>query len=207
MNTMKYYGAAKYNRTGAGKYSRLSGQSTLTPEELRAMLEKNIAAKEAFKKAAERKATKSKVCIIANRLIKQGVNRSEAFRRAWTIVKAAKIETKVSGVTFGSRQKALERLTHYETDKISIRLEREAANEYDSNAIQVIATVTDKFVFDKLEQYRHLRPKQIFQAYDSDSKADEPDVQYHGDRYKTKSVMIFQYYTLYTEMFLIQEKI
>lgn len=150
MNTMKYYGAAKYNRnsnfnrTGAGKYSRLSGQSTLTSEELRAMLEKNIADKEAFKKAAERKATKSKVCIIANRLIKQGVNRSEAFRRAWTIVKAAKIETKVSGVTFGSRQKALERLTHYETDKISIRLEREAANEYDSNAIQVIATVTDK---------------------------------------------------------------
>lgn len=87
---------------------------------------------------------KSKVCVIANRLSKQGMNRSEAFSKAWGIVKAETVETKVAGVTAGRRQEALERLSRYEANRINISLAREAANEYDNNAVAVIVTVTDK---------------------------------------------------------------
>jgi len=87
---------------------------------------------------------KSKVCIIANRLIKQGYTRSSAFCKAWAIVKAETINTKVSGVTFAKRQTALERLTKYDAQLISIELQRDTTNEHDNNAIAVIATVKDK---------------------------------------------------------------
>ena len=88
--------------------------------------------------------TKSKICVIANRLCKQGMNRPEAFRRAWQMVRAATIETNIAGVTYGKRQSALEHLTKYDANQISVNLERESANEYDANAIAVIITVTDK---------------------------------------------------------------
>ena len=95
----------------------------------------------AAKKTAE---TKSKVCVIANRLIKQGLSRSAAFIKAWAIVKTETIETKIAGVSYGNRQTALERLTKYDTQLISIDLKRETENEHDNNAIAVIATVKDK---------------------------------------------------------------
>ena len=88
--------------------------------------------------------TKSKVCVIANRLSRQGMNRSEAFRKAWATVKAETVETKVSGVTYGNRQTALEHLTRYDSELISIDLERDSANEYDANAVKVITTVQGK---------------------------------------------------------------
>jgi len=87
---------------------------------------------------------KSKVCTIANRLARQGTGRPEAFRRAWELAKAGTIETKVAGVTYGNRQKALERLTQYNADEISVTLERDRANEFDGNAIAVIVTVRGK---------------------------------------------------------------
>ena len=87
---------------------------------------------------------KSKVCIAANNLVKTGMPRPEAFRRAWSIVKAATVETKVSGVTAGNRQTALEHLTKYDSDLINIGLERDRANEYDVNAIAVVAAVQGK---------------------------------------------------------------
>jgi ribosomal protein L21 len=37
--------------------------------------------------------TRSKVCVIANNLNKQGMNRPEAFRKAWAAVKAATVDT------------------------------------------------------------------------------------------------------------------
>ena len=88
--------------------------------------------------------TKSKVCVIANKLTKQGLTKSEAFRRAWATVKAETVETRVSGVTFGKRQQALANLTKYDTDRISVNLERETANEYDRNAIAVVVSVQGK---------------------------------------------------------------
>ena len=87
---------------------------------------------------------KSKVCTIANRLVNQGMSRSEAFLQAWATVKAETVETKVAGVTAGRRQEALERLTRYEADRISVNLEREAANKHDSNAVAVIVSVEGK---------------------------------------------------------------
>ena len=88
--------------------------------------------------------TNSKVCTIANRLSRQGMNRSEAFRKAWATVKAETVETKVAGVTYGNRQTALEHLTKYDSNLISVNLERETGNEYDNNAVKVITTVQGK---------------------------------------------------------------
>lgn len=90
---------------------------------------------------------KSKVCIIANYLTKQGYNRSEAFKKAWQLIKTSEIDTNVVGVTAGRRQTALEHLTRYETELISIELQRDTANEYDSNAIRVITTVQAKGLY------------------------------------------------------------
>ena len=87
---------------------------------------------------------KSKVCIIANKLTKQGLNRSQAFIRAWQFIKAETLETKIAGVTAGRRQEALANLTKYNAELISIDLERDSTNEYDGNAIKVIITVHGK---------------------------------------------------------------
>ena len=87
---------------------------------------------------------KSKVCVIANRLSKQGINRSAAFRKAWATVKAGSVETNVAGVSVGRRQEALERLTQYDASRINVSLERELNNAYDSNAITVIVSVENK---------------------------------------------------------------
>ena len=87
---------------------------------------------------------KSKVMTIANRLVAQGYNRANAMVKAWVLVKMPLVETKVSGVTFGNRQKAIERLARYSPEQIHITLQRESTNQYDTNAIAVIASVEGK---------------------------------------------------------------
>jgi len=90
-------------------------------------------------------ATKSKVMTIANRLVAQGWGRTTAMIRAWALVKLLpRLETKVVGVTYGNRQKAIERLAMYAPQSISIRLERERDNEHDHNAVAVWAAVEGK---------------------------------------------------------------
>ena len=106
--------------------------------------EEKIAAAKKIISETEKPAAKSKVCIIANKLTKQGLSRSAAFRKAWQTVKAETIETKVAGVSYGNRQTALEHLKKYDSELISVNLKREAANEHDANAIAVIATVSGK---------------------------------------------------------------
>ncbi len=91
-----------------------------------------------------KKSMHSKVMTIANRLVKQGYNRSNAMCKAWALVKMPLIETKVAGVTFGKRQKAIEHLSRYNPDQISIRLYRDAENTRDSNAVAVYAKVEGK---------------------------------------------------------------
>lgn len=86
----------------------------------------------------------SKVMTIANRLVKQGYNRANAMVKAWVLVKMQSVSTKVSGVTYGKRQQAIEHLTHYRPEDIRISLYRDSANAYDSNAVAVIATVRNK---------------------------------------------------------------
>ena len=89
-------------------------------------------------------ATKSKVMTIANRLVAQGYNRPHAMVKAWALAKLPRLETKVMGVTYGNRQKAIERLTRYAPEAISIRLERERDNTHDRNAVAVWAAVEGK---------------------------------------------------------------
>lgn len=86
----------------------------------------------------------SKVMSIANKLVAQGYNRANAMIRAWALVKMPQVITKAAGVTYGKRQKALEHLARYAPEQISIRLERERNNEFDYNAVAVIATVQGK---------------------------------------------------------------
>jgi len=86
----------------------------------------------------------SKVMTIANRLVAQGYNRPHAMVKAWALVKLPKLETKVMGVTYGNRQKAIEHLARYTPESISIRLEREQGNTHDRNAIAVHAAVEGK---------------------------------------------------------------
>ncbi|ACV64366.1 hypothetical protein Dtox_3656 [Desulfofarcimen acetoxidans DSM 771] len=51
---------------------------------------------------------KTTVMTIANRLhYTQGLSQSQALKAAWQMVKQGKFYTKVRGVTFGNRQKAL----------------------------------------------------------------------------------------------------
>ena len=87
---------------------------------------------------------KSKVMTIANHLVKQGMSRSAAMVRAWVTVKLRRIETKTAGVTHGNRQKLLARLSRYAPEDITIQLQRESGNTYDSNAVQIIAAVSGK---------------------------------------------------------------
>ncbi len=87
---------------------------------------------------------KSKVMTIANKLVAQGFTRSQAMVKAWVLVKMESVETKIAGVTFGNRQKLLDRLTAYPSDMISITLTREQSNPYDKNAVAVVAGVEGK---------------------------------------------------------------
>jgi len=84
---------------------------------------------------------RKQVTSIANRINKKINNLSAAFRRAWQIVKGREFISKVSGVTFGTRQRALRKLEKYSAGMINVTLEREANNAYDVNAIKVLVHV------------------------------------------------------------------
>lgn len=83
-----------------------------------------------------------KVATMANRLKKMGLTLSAAFRKAWTLIKGKAINTRIAGVTKGSRQRALHRIaTAYRPEHVSITLERDKANLYDNNAVNVLVSV------------------------------------------------------------------
>ena len=88
---------------------------------------------------------RSKVMTIANRLVKQGLTRSIAMIKAWIIVKANALRTKVKGTS--RRQGALEKLAGINPADISVKLKREPRNVHDSNAVAVYAALRDNRVF------------------------------------------------------------
>lgn len=90
------------------------------------------------------KTTRTQVTLIANKLHSQGKPRSIAFIEAWGIIKAGELLTKVAGVTFGNRQKALKHLTNYKLEDINIKLVRDIGNVQDNKAVAVIVTVAGK---------------------------------------------------------------
>ena len=89
------------------------------------------------------------VATMANRLKKMGLTLSAAFKKAWELVKGNIIETKVAGVTKGSRQRALHRIaTKYGAAAVRVRLERDTANLYDNHAVKVIISVNGSDSYD-----------------------------------------------------------
>ncbi len=92
---------------------------------------------------------RKKVATMANRLKKMGLTLSQAFKRAWELVKGNMIHTKVSGVTKGSRQLALHHIaTRYNPEDVTVKLVRERANLYDNNAVKVFVSVKDSVAYD-----------------------------------------------------------
>jgi hypothetical protein len=82
------------------------------------------------------------VATMANRLKKKGLTLSAAFKKAWELVKGKSINTRVTGVSKGNRQKALYRiLTVYRPEQVRVSLERDRANLYNANAVNVIISV------------------------------------------------------------------
>jgi ADP-ribosylglycohydrolase len=86
----------------------------------------------------------SKVMTIANSLVKQGAGRSAAMIKAWTLIGLATVNVKAAGVTHGKRQKALERLSRYPSERVSVTLERDRTNAHDRNVVAVVAAVEGK---------------------------------------------------------------
>jgi hypothetical protein len=62
--------------------------------------------------------------------------------------------------------------------------------------------MVEGYIAQALEPYQHLSPKEIYRGYGTDNKATEET--YTG-RSTIKSVVIWQYRTLYTEVFMIEE--
>jgi hypothetical protein len=83
---------------------------------------------------------KSKVMSLGNRLASR-MGRSEAFARAWAIVKAGGLELSVKGVTYGSRQTALKRLARYSPELVKAFIVPEPTNAVDQKAARVMVGV------------------------------------------------------------------
>lgn len=80
------------------------------------------------------------VCTMANQLKKAGYTLSDAFRKAWQRVKLT-IKVRAAGVTAENRQERLEFLKKFRPEDLSVTLEREPENRYDSNAIQIVVHI------------------------------------------------------------------
>ena len=77
---------------------------------------------------------------MANQLKKAGYTLSEAFKKAWRRVKLT-MTIRAAGTTFGNRQERLQFLKQFQPEDLSITLEREAGNKFDSNAIQIVVHI------------------------------------------------------------------
>lgn len=77
------------------------------------------------------------VCTMANELKKAGYSLSQAFKKAWSRVKLS-MTVRVTGTTFENRQERLAFLQQFKAEDLSVTLEREHENQYDSNAIKVV---------------------------------------------------------------------
>ena len=80
------------------------------------------------------------VCVMANQLKKAGYTLSEAFKKAWRRVKLT-MTIRAAGTTFENRQERLQFLKQFQPEDLSITLEREPGNKFDSNAIQIVVHI------------------------------------------------------------------
>ena len=84
------------------------------------------------------------VCTMANELKKAGYSLSQAFKKAWQRVKLS-MTIRAAGTTFGNRQQCLEFLKQFQSKDLSVTLEREEDNRYDSSAIKIVAHIRPLF--------------------------------------------------------------
>lgn len=80
------------------------------------------------------------VCVMANQLKKAGYALSEAFKKAWRRVKLT-MTIRAARTTFENRQERLQFLKQFQPEDLSITLEREPGNKFDSNAIQIVVHI------------------------------------------------------------------
>lgn len=80
------------------------------------------------------------VCVMANQLKKAGYTLSETFKKAWRRVKLT-MTIRAAGTTFENRQERLQFLKQFQPEDLSITLEREPGNKFDSNAIQIVVHI------------------------------------------------------------------
>lgn len=74
---------------------------------------------------------------LAHSLMKaRHLEREEALKLAWQVARADELRTRVHGVSFGNRQRLLQRLAQYSPELVQITLVREKNNRADSNAIK-----------------------------------------------------------------------
>ena len=78
-----------------------------------------------------------KVVTLGNKLAKGNRNKSEAFKKAWVLVRTGRIELPVKGVTFGNRQEALRRLSFYNPRYVYAVMVPETENQFDPTAVAV----------------------------------------------------------------------
>lgn len=80
------------------------------------------------------------VCIMANELKKLGYSLSQAFKKAWAQVKNT-MKVRAAGTTFENRQERLQFLRQFHPNDLTVTLEREPDNEFDSNAIKIVVHI------------------------------------------------------------------
>lgn len=80
------------------------------------------------------------VCIMANELKKLGYSLSQAFKKAWAQVKNT-MKVCATGTSFENRQERLQFLRQFHLKDLTVTLEREPDNEFDSNAIQIVVHI------------------------------------------------------------------
>lgn len=77
------------------------------------------------------------VCIMANELKKAGYSLSQAFKKAWKRVKLS-MTIRAAGTTFENRQERIQFVQQFKPEDLSVTLEREPNNIYDTNAIKIV---------------------------------------------------------------------
>ncbi len=77
------------------------------------------------------------VCIMANELKKAGYSLSQAFKKAWKRVKLS-MTIRAAGTTFENRQERIQFIQQFKPEDLSVTLEREPNNIYDTNAIKIV---------------------------------------------------------------------
>lgn len=77
------------------------------------------------------------VCIMANELKRSGYSSSQAFKKAWKRAKLS-IIIRAAGTTFENRQERIQFIQQFKPEDLSVTLEREPNNIYDTNAIKIV---------------------------------------------------------------------